>query len=286
MTSPIALVDGTGFPWPVYGSGTSLRDTDCSTQIAAALRAGFRHIDCAEMYRNAAAVGAGIAQSGVPRGELYVTTKLLPVPAGATAADSLRGALRTMQLGHVDLCLVHEPVGHRDLAETWRQMEACRTLGLTKSIGVSNFRVRDLEEIRQGGASVPVVNQIEVHPYVYEASLPVLQYMREHHILPVAFSGLAPLWRVQGGPLNPILDAIASRMRDTTGGAVTRAQVLQLWLRKKGIPYTTTTSTPDRLYEYLAVAQLPDLDDDDEQQIDAAGRTAHHRFFCKYIDEP
>lgn len=160
MTPPTTLIDGTEFIWPVYGSGTSLRDTDCSTQIAAALRAGFRHIDCAQMYHNEAAVGAGIAQSGVPRGELYVTTKLLPAPAGATAADGLRASLRTMQLGYVDLFLVHEPVGHRDLADTWRQMEACRTLGLTKSIGVSNFRVRDLEEIRQGGVSVPVVNQV------------------------------------------------------------------------------------------------------------------------------
>lgn len=79
---------------------------------------------------------------------------------------------------------------------------------------------------------------------MYEASLPVLEYMQEHRILPVSFSGLAPLWRVQGGPLDPVLDAIASRIRENTGNPATPAQVLHLWLRKKGIPYTTCVRPP------------------------------------------
>jgi diketogulonate reductase-like aldo/keto reductase len=163
MPQLVLLHDGTRFPWPVYGSGTSLRDTDASEHIAGAIRAGFRHIDCAQMYQNEESVGRGIARSSVPRPELYVTTKLLPVAEGLTVKDTLRETLRKMGLDYVDLVLLHEPVGHRDLKTTWREVEECKMLGLAKSIGVSNFRIQDLEEIRETGASVPVINQVREH---------------------------------------------------------------------------------------------------------------------------
>lgn len=155
LTTP--LNDGTLLPWPAYGSGTALRDTDARTPVAAALRAGLLHIDCAQMYRNEASVGAGLAAAGAPRAALYVTTKLLPVPAGATAADTLRASLAAMGLAYVDMLLVHEPVGHVDLRVTWREVEACRAAGLARSIGVSNFRICDLETLE--GATVPAINQ-------------------------------------------------------------------------------------------------------------------------------
>lgn len=157
----VPLNDGTVFPWPAYGSGTSLRDKDASEQVSNAIKAGFRHIDCAQMYKNEESVGRGIINSGVPRNELYITTKLLPVPEGLTAKDTLRESLQKMRLDYVDLLLIHVPVGHRDLKTTWREMEECKVLGLAKSIGVSNFRIRDLEEIRDDGSvSSPVINQV------------------------------------------------------------------------------------------------------------------------------
>ncbi|GJE90730.1 aldo/keto reductase [Phanerochaete sordida] len=289
MEPPVPLNDGTLFPWPAYGSGTALRDTDASTPVASAIRAGFRHIDCAQMYKNEASVGRGIASAleagGLARDALYVTTKLLEVPPGRTAADTLRESLRLMGLECVDLFLVHEPVRHSDLRQAWREMEECKMLGLAKRIGVSNFRVQDLEEIATDGATVPVINQIEFHPYIYEASKPVLAYMHEHGILPTSYGGLTPLVRIKDGPLNPVLVEIADRLSTQAGQAVTEAQVLQLWMKKKGVPYTTTTSKPERLQEYLQVASLPGLSDADEQLIDTAGASAHHRFFCKWIDD-
>lgn len=81
-----------------------------------------------------------------------------------------------------------------------------------------------------------------MHPYIYKASLPVIDYMRKHNILPTSYAGLAPLWRVKGGQLDPVLDGVASEMGDSKQKSVTAAQILQLWLRKKGIPYTTQAS--------------------------------------------
>ena len=176
MERPVPLNDGTFFPWPVYGSGTSLRDKDASTQVSDAIRAGFRHIDCAQMYRNEESVGKGIAESGMPRAELYVTTKLLAIPEGLTAADTLRESLRKMGLEYVDLFLVHEPAHHKDLRKVWKEMEECKRAGLARSTGVSNFRIKDLEEILDGAVSVPVINQVCYTRYVGLVSLTVIMF--------------------------------------------------------------------------------------------------------------
>lgn len=165
MEPSVTLNDGTSLPWLIYGCGTALRDKDASAAVTNAIEAGYRHLDCAQMYRNEESVGRGISQATissqpVSRTSLYVTSKLLPVPEGQTAAETLRESLRKMGLEYVDLFLVHEPVGHQDLKATWREMEECKRLGLTRSIGVSNFRIQDFEEILDGASSIPVVNQV------------------------------------------------------------------------------------------------------------------------------
>ena len=137
-----------------------MRNIDASQQVSSAIKAGFRHIDCAQMYKNEESVGKGIAESGVPRSELYITTKLLPVPDEKTAVDTLRESLAKMRLDYVDLLLIHEPVGHRSLKDMWRETEECKKLGLAKSTGVSNFRIQDLEEIKGPNVSAPVINQV------------------------------------------------------------------------------------------------------------------------------
>lgn len=164
----IRLTDGTSMPSLIYGSGTALRDREVADAVANAIKAGFRHIDCAQKYGNEESVGQGIARCGVPRSSLYITTKLERVPEGQTAVDSLRESLRKMNLDYVDLLLVHEPVPHKDLKQTWKEVERCKEEGLTRSIGVSNFRVQDLEEIRDGATASPVVNQVRKDSLVYE----------------------------------------------------------------------------------------------------------------------
>lgn len=137
--------------------------------------------------------------------------------------------------------------------------------------------------------------QIELHPYVYKASIPALQYMKERGIPVMSYGGLTPIARFPGGPIDSVLAKIAERVGATSGKEVTVAQVLQLWLRKKGLSYVTygrflfcrvnplklylvsTTASTDRMQEYLDSANLPSLSDEEEREIDEAGSKVHHR---------
>ncbi|KAI0086155.1 Aldo/keto reductase [Irpex rosettiformis] len=282
----VVLNDGTSMPTLIYGSGTALRDKDASHAISSAIQVGYRHIDCAQMYKNEQSVGRGISLSGVPRDELYITTKILPVPEGSSVVATLRDSLAKMGLGYVDMCLIHEPVGHRDLVRTWREVMGCKEAGLCRSIGVSNFRVEDLELLKSNYTDLPTVNQIEYNPYLYEANKRLLEYLAECNIVTVSYCGLAPITRVSNGPLDTVLPQIAQRVSESAGETVTPGQVLQLWLRRQGLPYVSTTWKPERLKEYLRVATLPDLTDEEERLISERGSTVHHRFFVRSYTKP
>lgn len=159
----VTLNDGTTMPTLIYGTGTSLREKDASHAVSSAILAGYRHIDCAQMYANEHSVGLGLSSSSIttsiPRADLYITTKILSVPDGLTVSDTLRDSLKKMQIEYVDMCLIHVPVGHRDLGETWRGLVKAREEGLCRSVGVSNFGVEDLE-VLLGSGEVPAVNQV------------------------------------------------------------------------------------------------------------------------------
>jgi hypothetical protein len=166
-TLPIPLNDGTSIPWLGFGSGTALYNQDATASVAQAIKAGFRHIDAAQMYQNEESVGAGIAASGVPRSELYVTTKLAKPPAGVSVRDTLVESLRKLRLNYVDLFLIHVPNKYDDLKSVWKAMEEVKKEGLTKSIGVSNFKLQHLQEIFQVAAIPPVVNQVRQYADLY-----------------------------------------------------------------------------------------------------------------------
>lgn len=156
----IQLNDGTSVPGIAIGTGTALYGKDASNAIALAIKAGFTHIDTAQMYRNEASVGEGIKQSGADRSTLYVTTKLHAIPDGQTVKDTLVESLRKLQLDYVDLFLIHNPRDQKDLADVWKQLEGVKAEGLTKSIGVSNFQPSHLKEVLAAGSIPPAVNQV------------------------------------------------------------------------------------------------------------------------------
>lgn len=158
----VSLNDGASVPWLAFGTGTALWQQDAAAQVAHALRAGFVHIDTAQMYGNEDSVGRGIAQAGVERGALYVTTKLDKLPAGKSVRDTLVDSLRKLGLEYVDLFLVHMPVDHPDLKKTWKEMEEVKAEGLAKSIGVSNFQPKHFEVIMGDAKVVPAINQVRV----------------------------------------------------------------------------------------------------------------------------
>ena len=159
-TPTIPLNDGTSIPWLAFGSGTALYNKDASDAVAAAIRAGFRHIDAAQMYANEEHVGAGIAAAGVPRAELYITTKLHVLPPGKSVRDTLVASLAKLRVAAVDLFLIHMPRAHPDLRATWREVEALQREGLAKTIGVSNFQPEHLAQILEVATIPPAVNQV------------------------------------------------------------------------------------------------------------------------------
>ena len=154
------LNDGTQIPWIAFGTGTVHRDQDVSATISLAIANGITHLDGAQMYKNEEWVGKAIASSGRPRSELYVTTKLDEVPEGRTVRDMLMESLTKLHLDYVDLFLIHVPVHHPGRLQTvWKELEALHRDGLTKSIGVSNFAIKHLEEILEGATILPAINQ-------------------------------------------------------------------------------------------------------------------------------
>lgn len=171
--SLITLNDG--FSIPQFGFGTwQIPDEQARDLVAQALEAGYRHIDTAQMYGNESGVGKAIADSGIPREELFVTTKLNNNNhAPDRVISSLGDSLERLGLDYVDLFLIHWPLPEIDIdyVDTWNAMITARGTGKTRSIGVSNFTAENLRRITGPDSVVPAVNQIEAHPYLAQNEL-------------------------------------------------------------------------------------------------------------------
>ncbi|EJT96828.1 Aldo/keto reductase, partial [Dacryopinax primogenitus] len=283
MAPPILkLLDGHAVPQLAFGTGTALYGSNASLPVQRALKAGFVHIDAAQMYANEASVGDAITASGLPRDKLFVTTKLDKLAPGESVSDSLKGSLKKLQVEYVDLWLVHSPIPFEkagELEAVWKGMEQCKSEGLARSIGVSNFRPKDLERVLKVARDVPVVNQIEFHPYVQKQLTPLLALMKQHGILVESFGGLVPITRVSSGPITPILSRLAQKYSKTEG------QVLMRWLEAKGGISVTTTTKEERLKEYLAAYEGGELTSEEVAEIDEAGEKLHFRHFQKHMND-
>lgn len=167
-----------GVEIPYLGFGTYLIASDqVAPAVSEAIRAGYRHIDTAEGYRNESGVGAGIRQAleseGLARGDLFVTTKLWPGNRawGQTAKTtestvaSLDQSLERLGLGYVDLYLIHAPFEQGQRLAQWRGLVELKRQGKARAIGVSNFSIKHIEELKAAGLSMPAANQIELHPW-------------------------------------------------------------------------------------------------------------------------
>jgi diketogulonate reductase-like aldo/keto reductase len=162
--TPIQLNDKTTIPLLAFGTGSIFVKTDTQGIVAAAINAGFTHLDGAQVYENEESLGAGIAASGKPREQLFVTTKLHRRPEGKTVRDTLVESLAKLRLDYVDLFLVHthKHYTHQPglLKAVWKDMEAVKKEGLARSVGVSNFRPVDLREILEDAEFPPSVHQV------------------------------------------------------------------------------------------------------------------------------
>src|SRR5690606_33098411 len=172
MTVPqITLDDGVQIPQLGFGTW-QIPPAEARDRVAEALEVGYRHIDTAQMYGNEAGVGAAIAAAGLPRAEVFVTTKLNNNRHDPeVVADALGESLEKLQLDKVDLFLIHWPLPMIDIdfVDTWKAMEEVYAAGKARAIGVSNFQPHHLRRVVQEGTVVPAVNQIEIHPYFNQA---------------------------------------------------------------------------------------------------------------------
>jgi 2,5-diketo-D-gluconate reductase A len=260
----VRLNDGTRIPQVGFGVFQVPPD-ETQRAVEDALAAGYRHIDTAAAYRNERGVAAGIAASGVPRAEIFITTKLWNTEQGfestLAAFDKSIEALDTEQ---VDLYLIHWPVPARDLfLDTWRAFERIHTEGGARSIGVSNFRVADLERLASEAETQPTVNQIELHPLLQQVELRA--WHAEHGIATEAWSPLA-----QGEVLkDDTLVTIAAHHERTV------AQVILRWHLQLGNVVIPKSVTPARVRENLDIFDF-ELTEDDLAAIarlDAGHRT-------------
>ncbi|MEU0926354.1 aldo/keto reductase [Streptomyces malaysiensis] len=262
MTSVPNVTLHTGLEIPQLGFGVfQVEDEQTTSAVLSAVEAGYRSIDTAAIYGNEAGVGRALATSGVPREELFLTTKLWNADQGY---DSTLAAFDTSlaKLGtdYVDLYLIHWPTPARDrYLDTWRALEKLLADGRTRAIGVSNFQPAHLERLLDHSGVVPVVNQIELHPYLQQRELRA--FHAQHDIATEAWSPLA-----QGALLqDPALDAIARRHGRTP------AQVVLRWHLQLGNVVIPKSVTPARIRENIDVFDFT-LTAEDIEAINALDR--------------
>ncbi|KAF8843340.1 Aldo/keto reductase [Paxillus ammoniavirescens] len=255
------LLDGYELPAIAFGTGSTMKFKDVTDYVEQALDSGFSHIDTAAFYETEKYVGIALRESGLPRSNVYITTKY----AGGGVSESIRNSLHDLALTFVDLYLVHTPRVLDDFESDWREFESLKKDGLAKSIGVSNFSLEQLQRIVKTARDKPVVNQIELHPYNYAEMKDLLEYCAKQDIVVEAYSSLNSITKNPGGPVDAVVNAAAKRINATPN------QVIFAWVRSKGAVIVTTSRSRERLQEYLAVPDLPPLTPEEIAAIDEAG---------------
>jgi 2,5-diketo-D-gluconate reductase A len=238
----VTLNDGVEMPQLGFGV-FQVPDHEVTQAILVAVECGYRSIDTAAGYENEVGVGKAIASCGVPRAELFVTTKLRNSDHGYEAAlRAFEESLRRLNQEYVDLYLIHWPIPAQDLyVATWRAFEKIYADGRARSIGVSNFLIPHLQRLLDETEVTPVVNQIELHPYFQQQDL--RRFGLEHGIVPEAYSPLA-----QGGALkDPVITGLAEKHGKTA------AQVVLRWHIQTGNIVIPKSVTPARIKENIDI---------------------------------
>jgi len=249
----------TGYSLPRLGLGVYQND-NCKPACLAALKHGYRHIDTAKMYGNERQVGEAIRQSGVGRSEVFITSKAASRYHGyESTLAAVDQSLAEFKFDYLDLYLIHDPLsGSTKRLETYRALIECQKAGKVRSIGVSNYNAKHLEEIKAAGMPKPAVNQIELQPFCQQK--PIVEYCQKEGIVIEAYCPL-----VRGKFDDPVLQRVAKKHSKEV------SQVLVRWSLQKGYIPLPKSSQPMRVVSNAAVYDF-ELDGDDMAAIDALDR--------------
>jgi diketogulonate reductase-like aldo/keto reductase len=257
------LADGNRIPMLGLGVWQVPNGAACVNAVRWALDLGYRHIDTAQAYGNEESVGRALRDSGVPRGEVFLTTKFFPgrkfyLGRRSDPVAAAEQSLQWLGVDQVDMYLVHWPEGGPTWA--WPQMERAREVGLARSIGVSNFSASELEDVIAAGTISPAVNQVQFSPLEYRRGL--LDACRRRNVAVEAYSPLGTGRHLSHETIN--------RVAQRTGR--TRAQVLLRWCLQHDLPVIPKSTHRERIAENAQIFDFI-LSDEDMAELDAVDQT-------------
>jgi len=256
LTDTIKLSSGHSIPRIGFGVYKSPAEVT-SKSVQTALESGYTHIDSAQYYANEKEVGDAIRSAGVARESVFVTTKIIaPESSDDATYKSLTDSVDKINLGYVDLFLIHTPsTGPEKRKSLWKALEKLQKAGLAKSIGVSNYGVKHLEQMKDYATVQPVLNQIEIHPWCQQKD--IVAYCKDQGI---AIEAYCPIVRNQKAN-DPTLSKIATKHKKDT------AQILIRWSLQKGYIPLPKSDTPSRIKSNAEVFDFQ-LDEEDMKALD------------------
>jgi len=274
LSSTVRLASGRTMPLLGFGVFQSI---DAKASVLEALKAGYRHVDSAQFYKNEAEVAEAIRASGVPREEVFVTTKCMSRTHGyESTLKGVNESLKKMKFDYIDLFLIHDPLSGTDRRlATYKALLESKAAGKIKSVGVSNYNVHHIEEIKKAGYEMPSVNQIELHPYLQQKE--IVKYCNENNIIVQAYCPIQAI--VRGKMDNPTINALVTKYnRDS-------AQILLRWSLQKGYVPLPKSDTPSRIHSNTKLYDF-ELTEDDIQKIDALDRGKAGAISWNPVDNP
>ncbi|WP_251554116.1 aldo/keto reductase [Neobacillus muris] len=259
LTDTTKLHNGVEMPWFGLGVFKVKEGSEVVESVKAAIKNGYRSIDTAAIYQNEEGVGQGIRESGVPREELFVTSKVWNSDQGyESALKAFDTSLQKLGLDYLDLYLIHWP-GKTKFKETWKALEKLYKDGRVRAIGVSNFKIHHLDELLKDAEIQPMVNQVEYHPHLTQKDL--LAYCQNHGIQLEAWSPLK-----QGQLLDDsTIKEIAAKYGKTP------AQVILRWDLQTKVVTIPKSIKEHRIIENANIFDF-ELSEDDMNKIDALNK--------------
>ena len=258
----IRLADGKDIPQIGLGLWQVTNENDFSTAFNCAIKEGYRHFDSAQAYRNEQMLGQAVKNSGLKREEIYITTKIAVQHFGdKNSRKSFDESLRKLDMDYVDLLLLHFPVtGLRK--SSWKALEDIKKQGLTRSIGVSNYTIKHLEQMESYAEVMPVVNQVEMHVFLQQEELN--DYCRERKIVIEAYSPLAHAKEMD----NDLIKQLATKYHKSY------AQIMLRWAMQRDVVVIPKSITPKRIKENINIMDFA-LSDEDMELLKQQNRDMH-----------